>query len=45
MKEIIEEMTIEDYLEKGVYLTEIEGTSNIHMKKIKEDHDRRMCLL
>ena len=41
----MEGVTLDRYIEKGVFLSELGETSCLRMKKIKEKHDGDMCLV
>ena len=45
VKEVCDGMTRESYIKKDIYLNELSESSVLVMKKIKEKHDRQMCLL
>ena len=45
VKEVCEGMTRDSYIKKDIHLDELSESSILFMKKIKEKHDRKMCLL
>ena len=45
VREMMEGVTRDYYLDNGVFIDEVSCNSILRAKKIKEDHDRVLCLM